>query len=102
SVHRANLEGQGRLRPVGSALKNFAMVETGRSGGPTVAKVPEGRIPVVPEAIPLGPLSAQLRCPRPRAATSAIRRFTTFNHSRRATLGGPLPRRRGPSSLIHR
>jgi hypothetical protein len=34
---------QGRLRPVGSALKNFAMVETGRSGGPTVAKVSEGR-----------------------------------------------------------
>ena len=41
------------------------------------------------------PLSAQLKRLRPRSGTSAIRRVPTFNQSRRATLGGPAPRRRG-------
>ena len=33
------------------------------------------RTPVVPEAVPVGALSAQLRRPRPLSATSAKRRF---------------------------
>ncbi len=55
-----------------------------------------GRTPPVQNAIVERPESAQLRRPRLRSAASAIRRAPTFNHSRRAILGGPSPRRRGP------
>ena len=45
------------------------------------------RTPVLPDAALVGALSAQLRRPRTRSATSASRRFETFNSSRVSELG---------------
>ena len=41
------------------------------------------RTPVLPEATPEGALSAQLRRPRPRSATAALRQLPSFDCSRR-------------------
>jgi len=49
--------------------------------------------PVFAKAITVGPLSAQLRRPSPRSATSAIRRLRPFDASgARFLLGTNLPR----------
>jgi hypothetical protein len=46
------------------------------------------RTPVLPEAVPVSRLSAHLRRPRPRTATSAIRRHRPLNRSRRTPASG--------------
>ena len=48
--------------------------------------------PVLPEAIPVGPLSARLRRPRMRSATTASRRLATFDRSRRTSAIRPALR----------
>ena len=59
------------------------------------------RTPVLPEATGQGALPAQLRRPRPRSATSAIRRFATFNPSRRMSVMGRFrPSDRWPGQVF--
>ena len=61
---------------------------TSSTGGAAVFRAPNGmaamaRTPVLPGATPVRALTAQLRHPRPRSATSAIRRLRPFDFSGR-------------------
>src|SRR5271166_1585653 len=71
--------GPDRIRACGEFLKSYATryVRSGRLGLFRAADgmTPVVQTPVLPEATLVGPLSAHLMRPRPRSATSAIRRL---------------------------